>query len=126
MSDGWTNSITGNRHLSFKLKTLNDLFHWTSYVAREKTANLIYSETDKIVKDLHEKDAIVVSDVAEKAAKMQKALRDLHDEHPRTVTFGGTVHLLNIFVGGVFKKIPNAGLGIQKKHEFVISGELPK
>ena len=71
MSDGWTNSINGNRHLSFKLKTLNDLFHWTSYVAREKTANLIYSETDKIVKELHEKDAIVVSDVAEKAANLQ-------------------------------------------------------
>ena len=100
---------------------MNDLFHWTSYVAREKTANLIYSETDKIVKDLHEKDAIVVSEVAEKAANMQKALRDSHDEHPRTVTFGGTVHLLNIFVGGVFKKIPNAGLSIQKVDKFVIS-----
>ena len=44
----WIHSITGYHHLCFILKTGNDLFYWTCFVTREKTAKLFYSETEKI------------------------------------------------------------------------------
>ena len=104
--DGWTNPVTRQSHMCYRLCDRNKLVYWKRVVVEDKRAQNLFEILELTIAELKDAGANVTAVIGDNAANIQSSLKLLNNNCPEILVGGCAAHILNLLVSDIFKAIP--------------------
>lgn len=120
--DGWKNTTTGVKHLSFYIIPVHAKkpYFWKSFPDAAGTADEIKKFIEIVIGEMTEIGCKVGAIIGDNAAALQKAI----EKFPEIVQLRCSAHSFNLIIRDVFSKIDYAASALEQVDEMIKSGKL--
>ena len=120
--DGWTNTATSQKHLSFIMFLSSKPtvpFFVRSFVIPDNTAATITDCTQQVILMLSDYDITVTSMITDNARRMTAAAEKVFADHPTVLPLPCAAHILNLVIKDAFRDVEFIKNGLEILNDYI-------